>query len=171
MTSATALHIFFAAALVYFVLAVLVRLGLGNYLSRILRGHRTQPLRAAGSRLKTYAVRYAAESSRSLFRLIPWDASGTLTASDAGFHFEGNSPTGRKLQFDIDAQEATINYQKGTLWWDGGVSWCVIEVNGEKHYFTSEALEEGQDSRSAMEDGLKTTDIYQQLTNRYIKLN
>ena len=120
-----------------------------------------------------YPVKYLSErNSHSLLRIVPWDASGMLSETDTGFQFVGASRGGRPLEMSFSSDEAKINYQRGNLLWDGGVSWCVIEVEGEKHYFTSDAKigdpsltqEEWQGSNE-----VNTTVIYRNITNRYIR--
>ena len=125
------------------------------------------------SKTTGYPVHYVSQrNSHSLLRPIPWDASGTLSSDKDGFHFEGSSLLGRQMEIDIDADQATINYQSGNLLWDAGHSWCVIEVDGEKHYFTSEIeLEPTFDSKSDPKEqaNANTLGIYQALTKRYIE--
>ena len=120
--------------------------------------------------LRNYPVRYLSQRHRnSLFNPIPWDATGTLTASDSEFHFLGSSPLGRKIEMKFDSADARINYQRGKLLWDGGHTWCVIEVNGEKHYFSADSGDLSDEIVKNPETG--TTQIYRVLTNRYINEN
>ncbi|MCB0323239.1 MAG: hypothetical protein KDD69_06675 [Bdellovibrionales bacterium] len=115
-------------------------------------------------------VRYLSNrNSHSLLRLLPWDATGRLHETDNGFRFVGNSVRGESVEVSFPSDQIEINYQKGNLLWDGGLSWCVIEVEGEKHYFTS-GPQKNSDRTSPKEE-LSATAIYQSLTNRYIRTN
>ena len=120
------------------------------------------------SDLLTYPVRYLSERHvHSPLRMIPWDASGTLSMSNEEIVFKGSSLFGHQMDLSIHPDEALVNYQKGNLFWDGGKEWCVIESGGEKHYFTSSGnSEDQQDFRD--ESPASTTLIYQELTKRYI---
>ncbi len=182
MSFETLLPVFLIGVAAYMLLLILLRRGLISTLSKfhilaVRRGklHHAVALKRikrwnrAYSLKKSFNVRYAASLSSPL-RVIPWDASGTLSETEEGFHFEGSSPLGKRVELDINPDEATVNYQQGKLWWDGGLSWCVIESKGEKHYFTSE-VPDSEKATQSMDGGFGTTDIYQHLTNRYIKLN
>lgn len=115
-----------------------------------------------------YPVRYVSErGSKTLLRLVPWDASGLLSETSYGFRFVGESADGEPLEMRFPSEEAMVNYQKGSLLWDGGVSWCIIEVNGEKHYFTSD-VPEAADEKAI---DANTTVIYRNITERYIRSN
>jgi len=119
--------------------------------------------------LKTYPVKYlSSKSARSPWRIVPWDASGKLVQTQEGFSFKGKSKYGQMWDLEFDPDDSVINYQKGKLLWDGGLSWCVVEVDGEKHYFTSDLTKS-----SLIEDSKRTvtTDVYEQLTARYLKLD
>ena len=126
-------------------------------------------LEAAGNEEEfVYPVKYiSGKHSHSLLRLIPWDASGTISSSDEGFRFSGSSSRGQPLEMIFDAEETLVNYQQGSLLWDGGITWCVIEVNGEKHYFSSEipAKSDEDDFTQPRSTGA----LYQSLTDRYLK--
>ena len=173
MSFTFALPFLLIAAIAYLLLSMVVRYSttLRHLKLRTIRKARATKKRwnRAYSLKTSYPVKYASRRS-SLLRLVPWEARGTLSESDDGIHFEGSSPLGKRFELDFDPDETTVNYQQGRLWWDGGLSWCVIESEGEKHYFTSEAVD-AEKSSSSMDDGFGTTDIYQHLTNRYIKLN
>ncbi len=124
-------------------------------------------------------VRYLPERKRySLLTLTPRDFTGVLTASDNVFHFESKSDSGAKVELDFDPEESIINYQKGGSFWDHGMSWCVIESNGERHYFTSDLPSEGKKHSQIISDSSRSTDsknleptiaLYQALTDRYLK--
>lgn len=115
-----------------------------------------------------YPVKYVSgKHSHSLLRLVPWDASGTLIASKRCFYFTGNSALGQPLELLFDPENSLVNYQSGSKLWDGGLTWCVIEVEGEKHYFTSEvALPSKEDE---FLEPHSTGALYRTLTDRYIK--
>ena len=75
---------------------------------------------------------------------------------------------------NFPSDDVQINYQKGNLLWDGGFAWCVIESNGEKHYFTSDHDTSGKigaadKSTSETLENLSATGIYRSITKRYIQ--
>ena len=163
------LKIILVVCVSYLTLSVFVRFGfISSVRFRVLARLLTRRLKAKANH-KIYPVKYVSERNHKLLRWIPWDASGVLSTTEKGFHFEGSSPLGRRLEMDFNPNESTVNYQKGSLLWDGGLPWCVIEVNGEKHYFTSEVNDDSIVADEA--HGVGTTQIYQALANRYIKLN
>lgn len=119
--------------------------------------------------VKNFPVRYLSErNSHAFWKLLPWDASGVLSTDEEGFSFHGSSPLGRKLDMDFNFEKTKINYQKGSMFWDGGLAWCVIEADGEKHYFTSETSEYVQETA---EDEAAIPFLYRQLTDRYLREN
>ncbi len=115
-------------------------------------------------------VRYLSSmKSHSPLRLVPWDARGILTETEKGFVFRGNDVAGASVDIEFPSDEVQINYQKGSLLWDGGFSWCVIERDGEKHFFTSDV--EPENSKTSLDSGqeqMTATGIYQTITKRYI---
>ncbi len=115
-------------------------------------------------------VRYLSpDISHSPLRLVPWDARGVLRETERGFSFRGNDITGDFLSLEFPSDEVQINYQKGNLLWDGGFSWCVIERDGEKHFFTSDLEDTAPKSeRDSSQENMSATGIYQSITKRYI---
>lgn len=115
-------------------------------------------------------VRYLSSGkSHSPLSLVPWDARGVLTETEKGFVFRGNDVAGVSVDIEFPSDEVQINYQKGNLLWDGGFSWCVIERDGEKHFFTSDV--EGESAKTSLDsepERMTATGIYQTITKRYI---
>ena len=169
--------------IVYFAVAVfgvigaslVVRLGLCSKAGRRLLKRKIKKSASAlanssvKSRSKTYPVHYATErGSHSFWRPIPWDATGTLSATPDALYFYGSSPFGQKLEMKFNPEESLINYQKGKFF-DGGMSWCVIESNGERHYFSSDLSDPLAFKNIDPALLADTTKLYRDLTNRYIK--
>ena len=87
----------------------------------------------------TLPVRYCSEPRfKSWFKIFPWDGTGWLVPSSGVVTFVGEKLNGTPLNLQFGHGNTSANWLGKCPFPNGSVSWFVFEVQGEKHYFTSE---------------------------------
>ena len=88
---------------------------------------------------RTVPVRYAAEPRfKSWLKIFPWEGTGLLVPSKGVVTFLGEKLNGTPLNVQFGPSASTLTWLGKCPWPNGAVSWFVFDVQGEKHYFTSE---------------------------------
>jgi len=84
-------------------------------------------------------VRYASEPRYKLwFKIFPWEGTGLIVPAKGCVTFVGENLNGTPLNFQFVPGNATLLWLGKSPWPNGAVSWFAFEVQGLKHYFSSE---------------------------------
>lgn len=115
-----------------------------------------------------HPVKYSSEEHfKNHFRYTPWQARGILAIRPGGNTFFGIKEDGELINLSFEKNESRVTFVEPKFVRDGGLSWFVIEVNGEKHYFTYESQPNFQDTQ-VVNNRLTTTGMYEALSDTYL---
>ncbi|PYS68779.1 MAG: hypothetical protein DMF69_19095 [Acidobacteria bacterium] len=106
-------------------------------------------------------VRYASEPRFKLwFKIFPWEGTGLIVPAPGCITFVGEKMNGVPLNLQFVPGQSNILWLGKSPWPNGAVSWFAFDVQGLKHYFSSEtgAFVFGSHSstKSAYDDSYKS---------------
>ena len=88
---------------------------------------------------KAMPVRYASEPRFKLwFKIFPWEGTGLLVPAPGCITFVGEKLNGVPLNLQFVPGQSNISWLGKCPWPNGAVSWFAFDVQGLKHYFSSE---------------------------------
>ena len=106
-----------------------------------------------------FPVRYSSETRfRKLWKLLPWEATGILFIGDTDIFFFSRLISWKDLELKFSLKNTDVRWIGEKIWPNGFISWFVLDIQGEKHYFTSETGTTVLGSRKS------TREIYKELT-------
>ena len=84
-------------------------------------------------------VRYASEPRFKLwFKIFPWEGTGLIVPAPGCITFIGEKMNGVPLNLQFVPGQSNILWLGKSPWPNGAVSWFAFDVQGLKHYFSSE---------------------------------
>lgn len=86
-----------------------------------------------------FPVRYCSETRfRKWLKIFPWESTGILFVGDTQVIFFCSFLSWRNLELKFNIEDSKVKWIGRKVWPNGVLSWLVIGLQGEKHYFTSE---------------------------------
>ncbi len=84
-------------------------------------------------------VRYASAARfASWLKFFPWELCGVLVFHESGVAFRASFAAWRNISLDFDPATTTVEWNGRTFMRNGALSWAVVSMDGEKHYFSTE---------------------------------